>query len=419
MSKFLRSSDRRTGTLPQVEFYCYFTTAIIFAASFLQGVNDGDTATLIRQIRMVVVIAVSCFLYVAILSSKKTQNRVDNTIVVTVLFLYFCVSIVSLIGHEQWRFGIWKLIEFSMYVGWSFYILKTAGISSLKITNFGMQLIFAFVLISILVSLVFYPNLAWNKIPSQIPYQLRGGILPINSNDLAMIFLVGILYFQIACREVKYNSWIVFIFLILLVATQNRTCLAFASIFMFFNIKHGWVIALLGTALIVTTPEVITNIMEAATRGDIQNILTGNGRLIIWSGAFVEMKDNLLLGSGFYVGHRFSSFQAGHLFIDQSNTLDNTFLDIFFDTGFLGLCLFVTFICVIFIRVFGKVKPDYANTYFKFLRWLLPFFVLDAFMGPTVQTYGLTLTIYSLLFLPIFSTETIGSSRIRPPRMAT
>ena len=375
----------------------------IIGTSFLQGVNTGASAELVRQMRVAFVIAIQGTLLAVLATCFGHSLTFRPSASGFSLTLYILTCGFSLAGHPEWLFGTWKIFEFLMYVLWAYTASLLLRDRLVDVSQIGLNTLLTLVTAGVVLSIFVAPEIAWNTLPSIIPYQLRGGFLPINSNDLAMILLTGIIYTSFAVARAFPRRLFVLVLLALLVATQNRTAVVYLMAFALFNSKFGWPVALIGLIALGTDQSIISTMGDAITRGDISNILTGNGRVIIWTSVLPEVKNAILLGYGFYVGHRFFSLSGGQFNLENVNTYDNTFLDILFDTGIIGLTAFILFIFSVGYRLYGTRLECLPRYYVRFMRWLAPFFLVDAVMGPTVQTFGLNLTVYTFAFLPVFT----------------
>lgn len=69
-----------------------------------------------------------------------------------------------------------------------------------------------------------------------------------------------------------------------------------------------------------------------------------SGRMFFWDTLSPTIYDNFLLGHGFYAGHR--------LLLGVSS-VDNTYIEVMFDLGFVGLFIFILALFGVFVNFFG------------------------------------------------------------------
>ena len=363
----------------------FFLISFFVFLSFFQGVNTSESAAMIRGIRVALIIF-SLIIFAVILYARPKILQLQISGYIVLIYLIYCM--LTLIQHPEALFGAWKLTELLYYV-----------ITVLICLNFSTKLpkhiftiqkyCFDILLINLVISTVMFPDLAFNEINGAISYQLRGGIIPLNANELAAIA------FMQACFFRKQKNWRQYVAIIIILMTQNRTSLPF--IFLLFLSDKKWyplIFMIAISAIIAGAEQIIALVFR-----DWGNFLTFNGRVILWTGVLNSMEHPQIFGDGFYVAHRFDSFDISFFQLENPNTFDNTFLDIYYDTGIVGLILFLA---LYFVFVAKLLRYNSECKFARYINGVFALFVLaDAFMGPGYQTFGTTLTHFVLYLLAV------------------
>lgn len=144
--------------------------------------------------------------------------------------------------------------------------------------------------------------------------------------------------------------------------------------------------------LLISAQSVQDFVRDFFTRGqDSRGLTTLTGRTTVWSEALSLGKENPIFGHGFYSGHRYALGSLSEI-IRGHNNLDNTWIEVYIDLGFLGIIILASVITFSYLRI-RKIKSEYSQLSISILFVI----VTNSAYNPGVTMPSSTLIIFAYL----------------------
>jgi O-antigen ligase len=135
---------------------------------------------------------------------------------------------------------------------------------------------------------------------------------------------------------------------------------------------------------------------------NVQGLQTLSGRTVVWQHSFEYIRENWLIGGGYYSGHRYALGSVSDL-VRVHNNLDNTWLELQVNLGIFGVI--AGFALIVHGLICSTWTRDYETiTFLAF--WTATFGV--SFFNPTFQSVGITQVIF---FYLLFCRDSIEVNR--------
>ena len=288
---------------------------------------------------------------------KRDKSKLDFNYKYLIPFL-ICISFSLLISGSNFL----VLQKSFSYVFLFIFLMPVFQDFHLKENKFFLKVfIYNFILILILGMVFYYIN----RDITILSNRFRG--LFGNPNGLGISILLFFFIFQLINSKFenlfskKESIIIVFILLLNLVFCQSRSCILSILIFYVFNFLFNYssTLALLSSLIILVSYGFISiNLLEFLSVLGLQDYIrldtleNASGRYIAWDFIWQKINNNtFFLGNG--LGSTELLFKENYSHLSQlghQGNAHNSFLTIWYDTGFLGLLSFLYFIFMSFIN---------------------------------------------------------------------
>jgi O-antigen ligase len=202
-----------------------------------------------------------------------------------------------------------------------------------------------------------------------------------------------------------------------LLATRTRTALVLGAVVLLIalllNLRKRFLLVtvlFLGGLVVATVALGYfgSDLREFLSRGQTTGELAGlTGRVDIWRAATDEISDNLVLGLGYYAGHRLALTGIWNYQVESD--LDNTWLETFLDVGIVGTVPLAIFVIAGTLRL----VRDREQSDVKLWGVTLALYgVAFSFVNPTLQASGMN---FVLLGVPLVAALPMAGARRHPP----
>jgi hypothetical protein len=353
------------------------------------------------------------------------------------MIIYSLIAMASAIYSPMPLLSVWKGFEvFAFTFVFCHLLEKTKSVDDLKcIVNLNWLILFLILSTAYLGALI-SPQKAFEEVSGTwLPYQLTGLWPRINPNSLAeisavlsVVVLSRILGKATSFRSVAFYGSVLFLTFTTLVLAQSRTSfLAFGLAAFLLLLFHrrlfiSFFVLVLVSALILV-PSATGVLTTYVLRGQGQELFYSmSGRLYLWPLIFRIFMESPFLGYGFYAGQRmaFSQMLKRHSGISFS-TFDNTYLDVLFGIGIIGMIPLLSVLAVTWTKLLVTLRPHYfiesVKNSWRILRieLIAVFFVIMArsFTGPSFHCLHINLPILLTLIL---STEFMSRMKMASGR---
>lgn len=122
-----------------------------------------------------------------------------------------------------------------------------------------------------------------------------------------------------------------------------------------------------------------------------QGLQTLTGRTVVWEYSREYLRDNWILGGGYYSGHRYA-LGSRYSLLSQHSNLDNTWLEVLVNLGVLGFV--IVFSCFLLYFFYSwRIRSSYR---FIYLGYGCALFGIS-FFNPTIQQVQITQVIFLYL----------------------
>ncbi|QCI29036.1 O-antigen ligase family protein [Caminibacter pacificus] len=392
----------------KVSFKIMFPLYLIFFSLLLFSTRDysqvqSSPINISNINRIIGILLAFAFVFIFFLKNLKIRKL---SFLFILYFNYILVSFISIIlFSNNFLYSFWKLFEILVVflIGVYFWSLSFYFEKMAYILYNSFLMFFKLLLISVVLSIVFFPSMALESASSigsaLISFRVNGVFPVINAISVgtisSIVFFDSFINYIFKLNSKKKNLFWMILSFILLITSQSRTSLLglFAALFLVFllskKIKLLWKIFALIFVLIIA---IIFNniIVELFVRGNNENtLITISGRTYWWNYIWNKiLNDNIwhqLFGYGYASGVR-------ELALIPSNGLMQTFDSTYFSslaaTGFIGT--FLIFIIFVYLILSSLKKLNKG---------------LDKMMYiSNIKVLGITI----ILFIKSFTTDTIN-----------
>ena len=313
------------------------------------------------------------------------------------LYFYAILCILSILWSSDARITFLTSIEYFMFI--AFFITWSSKKDTSTLISFLSKIALIMVFGGFF-SYIFQNYSAY----TQFNYDNRGltsvsslsSVFPkVNPNSLsqaALFFLILLTLIPFRFKPVKLKYILMGITLFVLICSRSRTSLFYFMFFIFIlNSSFKRVIFFLSfVALLIV--QFWENLVTYVLRGQDFLFFSGfSGRLEIWKASWKVILDNIVIGNGY----RTPIIGIDHLLDSGVSTYDNTFMDVFYYTGVIGL-IFVLFFVINISKVINSGEKEYKSL----LLWLYGVVIVRALTGPTFHVMHIN-TIFLIIILTL------------------
>lgn len=266
-----------------------------------------------------------------------------------------------------------------------------------------MALIFLFLCFTVLMGLAIFPAEAMKD--SESRFAVRGLVLLFNPGSvgavgglLAVLMAATLLHADPARRNSRAGIWVSFgigILTMLLAHARTPMFACIAAILLLLVYARRWrllaVTAALGVILLAATAleDVLLNYIYRGQSTAQFTALTG--RIATWEIIWPQIIKSPIIGQGYYSAQRM---------IFNVSTVDNTYLEVLFGIGIVGLVIFIVPILWAGFRIYAS-RPTSGHITLRNSLWLgtagmFALIVIRGLAGPSFETLHPLLIVYLL-----------------------
>lgn len=341
--------------------------------------------------------------------------------------IYSVMAMLSAVYSPMPLLSLWKGFEvFTFVFIFSYFLAKITTLPQLeKFINLNW-IILVSILVTVYIGAFATPERAFKQIPGALlPYQLMGVWPHVNPNTLAeisailsLVILSRLLQVNFFSKKAIAYGGMLIITLLTLILSQSRTSLfafGLGTIVLLIFYKRPLLLfyTFLLFALLILLPEVRNVLINYVLRGQkLEFFYSMSGRLYFWPLVWKIFKQSPLIGYGFYAGHRvgFYSIVMKRYGVGGLSTFDNTYLDVLFGIGLIGIIPFLSAIATIWKRFLfslrdNKFPSEYQNRWETIKIEIFCVFLIimaRSFTGPSFHIFHISLP---LLLVIAVSTE--------------
>jgi O-antigen ligase len=315
--------------------------ALICLSTWFTGVRELEQFNTSLYLRFGIFSFTGFGLLVYLLFSKSKALWIGRKPLILITFFYF-YCLISAIGNPFYLFMLSKVIE-------CFLVIIATQIFVYSETPINQKVRFYFLFLTITISVIgassfLYPEESFVAIQSLLSFRLRGELIPMNSNDLGCISTALMIFF-LTIQKNKLGILFALLFVVLsgsrvFIVVSIFLLILFSGSFSNSSTRRWTIFALTGLSAMGLTMVFIDPIMFLLSRGDEMQLTTLHGRTFYWGLGYEVFLESPLIGSGFYVSHRFLNYLIPSYGF-SSPTFDNSFLDVAVGTGLIGLSFYI------------------------------------------------------------------------------
>lgn len=266
---------------------------------------------------------------------------------------------------------------------------------------------------------------AWS--PGLLPFRLYGDSwFWWSANTVAdvsaVLFLISVVHLEWGSRRTKHMSLAV-LALSSLVFAETRSALLALGLVLFMHLwRRRRFVTLIGTCLaglmLFSSPVGKAYVLRGQTLEQFQG---ATGRVALWSVASRDIAKRPLVGYGYYSGTRLALgskwFAATG---EHRSNMDNAYLQVAYDTGVVGLALFVLVLVLAGWQLYASRAPNPPSAFrldpvmVAFAGLVLVYFAIRGTFGPTFQNLGLPFIAVGLA-MTVATISYLGDARVSEP----